>query len=168
MTQASDNKIELLHLETVDENRNIVLQLAQQARRELLIFSQTLDAPLYDNAEFERAVFELARLHPSTQIRILVQDVSGALHHGHRLLRQAQQLTSSVFIRRPSRDYKDEAGAFIVADGRAYLQRIIGNQYSYTATASLSSPKPAAQLKDHFNKIWELAEDDPQLRRLYV
>lgn len=168
MIQPNDRKIELQHLQTVDENRDTVLLLAQQARRELLIFSQTLDAPLYDNADFERAVFELARLHPGTQIRILVQDVTSPLQHGHRLLRQAQHLTSSIFIRRPSRDYKDEAGAFLIADGSAYLQRIVGNQYSYTATASLAAPKLAGQLKDYFNKIWETADEDPQLRRLYV
>ncbi len=157
-----------LHLHTADENREVALELAQQARRELVIFSQELDAPLYDNPEFERAVFDLARLHPSTQIRILVQDATRALQKGHSLLRLAQTLSSSVFIRKPSHDFREEYGAFVVADTTGYSQRVIGDHYNYDALASFMEPSQARQLVHHFNKIWEHAEDDPQLRRLHV
>jgi hypothetical protein len=157
-----------LKLHTADENRDVALDLAQQARRELVIFSQQLDAPLYDNAEFERAVLDLARLHPSTKIRILVQDATRALHDGHSLLRLAQMLTSSVFIRKPSHDFREEYGAFIVADTTGYSQRVIGDHYNYDALASFMAPSQARQLVHHFNKMWEHAEEDPQLRRLNV
>jgi len=162
------NSKETLRLHTAEENREVSLAVAQLAQRELVIFSQELDAPLYDNEAFERAVFDLARRHPSTQVRILVQDATRALHDGHRLLRLAQTLTSSVSIRKPSRDYHDEQGAFIVADAGAYCQRIIGNQYNHEAIACFVAPLQARQLIDHFNKIWEHAEEDPRLRRLYV
>ncbi len=156
------------HLSTAVENRDIAIELAQQARHQLDIFSQTLDAGLYDNDAFERAVFDLARLHPSTRIRILVQDVSAALHNGHRLLRLSQNLTSSVFIRKPSRDHRDEQGAFMIADGVGYMHRVVGNQYSYNAIANFMAPQQAGQLGDYFNQVWEHAQQDPQLRRLYV
>lgn len=168
MTTILGTSKETLHLHTVEENRDVALLLAQQARRELAIFTQHLDAPLYDNEAFARAVFELAKLHPNTQIRILVQDATRALHDGHRLLRQAQQLTSSVLIRRPSRDYRDEQSAFIIADAKAYSQRVVGNQYNYEATACFMAPMQAGQLNEYFNKIWQQADHDPQLRRLYV
>jgi hypothetical protein len=168
MTAIDVNSKDTLQLHSADENRDFVLALAQQAQRELVIFSQELDAPLYDNEAFERAVFDLARRHPSTQIRILLQDATRALHDGHRLLRLAQTLTSSVFIRRPSRDYREQQGAFIIADATAYLQRVVGNQYNHQAIASFVAPLQAGQLNEHFNKIWEHADDDPRLRRLYV
>jgi hypothetical protein len=157
-----------LQLHTVDENREIALSLAQQARRELVIFTQELDAPLYDNADFERAVFDLARLHPSTQIRILVQDATRALISGHCLLRLAQSLSSSVFIRTPSQDFREEYSAFIVADTTGYSHRVIGEHFNYNAMASFMDPSQARQLVHHFNKIWEHAEEDPRLRRLHV
>ena len=168
MTNILGTSKDTLQLHTIDENREIALSLAQQARRELVIFSQELDAALYDNADFERAVFDLARLHPSTQIRILVQDATRALQNGHSLLRLAQTLSSSVFIRKPSHDFREEYGAFIVADTTGYSQRVIGDHYNYDALASFMEPSQARQLVHHFNKMWEHAEDDPRLRRLHV
>lgn len=168
MTNILGKSKDTLQLGTMDENRQVALELAQQAKRELLILSQELDPALYDNDAFERAVFELARLHPTTKIRILVQDVTRALHNGHGLLRLAQSLTSSIFIRKPSQDFREVQDAFIIADSTGYSHRVIGNQYNYEAIACFAAPMQATQLSDHFNKIWEHAEEDPQLRRLHV
>ena len=168
MTSILGTTNQALHLDSADENRDTVVQLAQQARRQLDIFSQSLDPALYDNEAFERAVFDLARLHPSTRIRILVQDASTALQNGHRLLRLAQNLTSSVFIRKPAHDHREDQGAFIIADGVGYLHRVVGNIYSYNAVANFMSPQQAGKLNDYFNDVWEHASEDPQLRRLHV
>ena len=168
MTNILGTNDQVLHLSTPDENRDTVIELARQARHQIDIFSQALDPVLYDNEAFERAVFDFARLHASTRVRILVQDASNALQHGHRLLRLSQNLTSSIFIRKPSQDHRDEQGAFIIADSIGYLHRVVGSQYSYNAIASFMAPQRAGQLGDYFEQAWEQANEDPQLRRLYV
>ncbi|MBE9567928.1 MAG: hypothetical protein IMF14_04480, partial [Proteobacteria bacterium] len=84
------------HLSTAEENRTAALTLASQAKHSIDIFTQDMDAVIYDNQEFERYVFELAKKHPTTRIRILTQDSSTAIRNGHSLIRLAQKLTSSV------------------------------------------------------------------------
>ena len=83
---------------TAEENRIAAISLARQASYSIDIFSQDLDAEIYDNKEFERSLFQLARKHPNTRIRILVQDSRKAAQNGHCLIRLAQSLTSSVFF----------------------------------------------------------------------
>ncbi len=168
VTNQSGHDKTTLQLTSVNDNCDCVLVLAQQARHHLYIFSQELDAALYDNALFERAVFDLSRLHPSTHIRILVQDTHRAVQQGHRIVRLAQTLTSKLQIRTPSRDYRDEQSAFLLADNVGYYHRVVGNQYNFTAHASFMAPQQNRNLCDLFNKIWEHATEDPQLRRLHM
>ncbi len=168
MSQILGTSKDILQLHTLDENREIALELAQQAKRQLIIFTQELDAPVYDNENFERAVFELVKRHPGTQIRILIQDASCAIHDGHRLLRLAQHLSSSLQMRKPAHEQRDQQSAFLIADGVGYLHRVVGNQYNYTATACFMAPLLSRQLSDYFDRTWEHADEDPQLRRLYV
>jgi len=132
------------------------------------IFSQELDAALYDNAQFEQNIVNLAKRHPKTNIRILIQNSRKAVQQGHRLIRVAQTLTSSVTIRKPSREHQSEQSAFMTVDGQALLYRVIGNQYNYEATVNFMSPNHAGKLDDFFNEVWERAESDLNLRRLYV
>ena len=105
-----------VHIHTAEENKNAAVSLVKQARYSIDIFTQDMDAEIYNNNEFEHAVFNLAKKHPNTKIRILAQDTRKAVQNGHCLIRLAQSMTSSVFIHNPSREYKDEKCAFLVVD----------------------------------------------------
>lgn len=157
-----------LMLETVEENRDAVLSLARQAKHRIHIFSQQLDADLYDNEEFEQLAFNLANSHRSSEIRILVQDAILAVQHSHRLVYLSQKLTSSVFIRKPAEKYKDLPQAYITVDGMGMLYRVQGNTRNYKAIVNFMSPQRTSELDTNFNEIWEHSEVDPQLRRLFV
>ena len=157
-----------IRISTAEENANAAVSLAQQARRHLNIFSQDLDARIYDSAEFESCVFALARRHPSTRIRILTIDSGNAVHKGHCLIRLAQTLTSSVFIHNPSREHSNETSAFLVADGVGLLYRSRGTHNHYEASVNFMSPRRAARLDEFFNDAWEWSKPDPQVRRLYI
>jgi len=155
-------------IHTAEENKNAAISLAKQARYTVNIFSQELDATLYDNAEFEKSIINLARKHPDSRIRILVQDPHKAMRDGHRLIRVSQHLTSSVFIRKPAREHKSKQSAFMSVDGCGLLFRAVGNQYNYEAVVSFMSPNRIGKLDEFFNEVWEHAEVDLDLRRLYV
>ena len=144
-----------LELTTAEDNRNAAVTLAKQASYSIDIFSQELDAEIYDNKEFERSVFELARKHPSTRIRILAQDTRKAAQNGHCLIRLAQSLTSSVFIHTPSRQYKDEQRAFLIVDKLGLLYRVGTANRNYKATVNFKSPRRAGELSDYFDEAWE-------------
>ncbi len=157
-----------VHIDTVDENRDIVLSLVEQARYTIDIFSQDLDAELYNNAAFEQALFKLTKRHPTTRVRILVQNSMRSVQNGHRLIRLAQNLTSSIAIHKPSQKHQDEQCGFLVVDQLGFLYRVNANHRNYHASFNFMSPLRARQLADFFNDMWELSTPDIQTRRMHI
>jgi len=157
-----------VEVSTAEENRNAAISLVKQASHCIDIFSRDLDAEIYDNKEFERALFELARKHPNTRIRILVQDSRKAAQNGHCLIRLAQSLTSSVFIHTPSRQHRDEPCAFLVVDKLGLLYRVTTADRNYKASVNFMSPRRAGKLSEYFDEVWEHSTPDIQTRRIYM
>jgi len=159
---------EEIQIDTAEEYRQYTLSLAEQAHHSIDIFSQDLETEIYNNKFFERSVFTLSKKHPNTRIRILTQDSSVAVQNGHRLIKLAQQLTSSVFIHNPSTKYKDVSAAFMVVDEIGLIHRTVATTRSYRAKVNFRSPRPAAELADFFNTVWEHSTPDPQTRRVHL
>ena len=157
-----------VQVETVAENRNAAISLSKQAHHSIDIFTQDLDAEIYNNKAFEEALFTLTKRHPSTRIRILVHDSMKAVRNGHRIIRLAQNLTSSIAIHNPSKEYKDEKCAFLVVDQLGMLYRINGNNRNYNASINFMSPQRAGKLTEFFNEVWEHSAPDIQTRRIYM
>ena len=157
-----------VEIDTAEENKNAALSLVKQAHDSIDIFTQDMDATIYNNANFEHSIFELARKHPHTRIRILAQDTRKATQNGHCLIRLAQNLTSSVFIHTPSREFKEEQSAFMVVDKQGLLYRVTANNQNYKANVNFMSPRRAGKLSDFFNEVWEQSTPDIQTRRIYM
>lgn len=156
------------HIDTVDENRDTALSLVEQARYNIDIFTQDLDAELYNNEAFEQALFKLTKRHPTTRVRILVQNSMRSVQNGNRLIRLAQNLTSSIAIHNPSRKHQDELCGFLVVDQLGFLYRVNANHRNYNASFNFMSPLRARQLFDFFNNMWELSTPDAQTRRMHI
>ena len=160
--------VEEVHIDTAEENKNAAIALVKQARHSVDIFTQDMDAEIYNNKEFEQSIFDLAKRHPNTKIRILTKDSSMAVRNGHRLIKLAQSVTSSVFINNPSREYKDEQSSFLVVDKLGMLYRVSANNRNYKASINFMSPQRAGKLTDFFNEAWEHSTPDIQTRRIYM
>jgi hypothetical protein len=159
---------EEIQLDTASENRATVISLAEQARSSLVLYTRDLDARVFDNADLERCLFNLARTHRSTRIRILVADSSQAVNRGHRLIRLAQKLTSSVLIHNPAREHRGEIATFMVVDGIGLLHRPRTTSNNYDAIANFKAPQRAGELNDYFDEMWERSTPDSRIRRLYI
>ena len=155
-------------LDTAGENREAVITLAGQARFSIRLFSRDLDARVFDNPDFERCLFDLARTHSNADIRILVTDSSQAVSRGHCLIRLAQRLTSSVRIHKPARQHRGELATFMVVDDTGLLHRPRTTSTSYDAILNVYAPKRAGELRDYFDAMWEMSAPDSQVRRLYI
>lgn len=162
-----DTNIEI-SLSSVEENRNAVVSLAYQARHTINIFTQDLDAALYNNKAFEKHIFKLATRHRSAKIHILVQDSTRAIQNSHRLIVLAQKLTSSVFIKNPATKFRNIQSAFMTVDGVGMLYRNQGNSHNYKAALNFMSPQRASELDEFFSEVWELSDIDIQVRRLTI
>ena len=153
---------------TAAEYKDAVISMANQARHSIDIYTQDLEAEIYNNEDVAQAVINLAKKHPSTRIRILVQDTRTAVQNGHRLIRLAQQLTSSVFIHRPSNEHKNENNAFMVVDKMGLILRPLAAERNYTVKVNFKCPRLASTQSVYFDKIWQHSTPDAQTRRIYV
>jgi len=146
--------------------RELGLHLAEQARREVLIFSVDLDPDYYDQPPFVGALRRLCLESPHQCVRILLADPRAVALKGHRLIGLARQLTSRIVIRRLAEDFTDRQDAFLIADGRAYCVRRLADVAE--AVANLNGPRQGRLLRTEFEQMWERSDADGELRRLFL
>jgi hypothetical protein len=157
-----------IQINSARENKNATISLIKQACYSIDIFSPHLDLEIYNNKEVEQSIFKLAKKHPSTRIRMLVQDSTQAVQSGHCLIRLAQSLTSSVAIHKPSNEYIKAHHNFLIVDKIGLLYHITADSRNYKASVNFKSPQRAGELVDFFNEAWEHSTPDMQTRRIYV
>ena len=147
--------------------RSASAHMAHQAVRELTIFSQDLDAPLYDFRDFLDAVRRLA-IHggPRVPIRILLLDPDPAIRRGHRLVDLARHHASHIQIRGIPREFHQHTEAYLLADGRGYVLRRLADVYE--GMADFDNPLMVRRLHEQFDHLWELSDIPTELRRLHL
>lgn len=160
---ATDREIPLA---TAGEHRAIGLALARQCRRRLEIVSRSLDPRVYDSAELAEAVKQLAIGHRNARIRLLVADPEPLIHDGHRLLDLAGRLPSFIELRVLAVEDRDFNEAFLIADGSGYVHRSQAERYE--GTANFNHRSKARELARRFDALWDMAEPDPNLRRMLL
>ncbi|MDE1886895.1 MAG: acyltransferase [Gammaproteobacteria bacterium] len=144
--------------------RQAALQLANQARRSLALFSRDLEPVIYDTADFVAAVQQLALRSRYSHIRMLVIDPQLAVSDGHRLIELTRRLSSYMEIRRPSEDHAKLAEAFLISDDTGLMFRPLASRFE--GFADPDDPSQARNRLRQFDEIWEAAEPEQEFRRL--
>jgi len=155
-----------IHLSSLEEIQNAVIEIADQALIKIQIFTPNLEANIYNNEQFSKGILNLARGNRQAQIHILVTDSSQAIKNGHGIIRLAQQLTSSVEIRIPPEEYQNENISFILIDNQGFLLKPDSkvNEAIYSTSCKYRSKK----LQEAFTYVWNQSVPDPQIRRLMI
>lgn len=149
----------------VEDLAATVASLASQSRHQLRIFSESLNPDIYDNDTVRTALSELARLHKSTEIRILVLRPEQLTGRGHRLLELQQRLSSSIFLRALPEDQAGQVDEeFLVADSAGLL--VSKRSDTHNHWADFSNRPSALNYILQFDLLWNQASEDPKLRRL--
>ncbi|HQQ63597.1 MAG TPA: hypothetical protein PLF22_08480 [Pseudomonadales bacterium] len=156
---------ELVRLEHMHDFRNFSLQLVNNTQRNLAIYSEDLEAWLYDHEDFVDAVMNLAQRSRYSEIRIIVRDTRALLENGHRLLRASHRASEKIHIRKLTA-VSGKQPSYLLADDGGMLFRpdpdiILGIGY----TDYRSRVKP---LREQFDLMWSSAYEDADLRRLTV
>ncbi len=154
-----------LRLEGLEALQAHSCHMAEQCRRRLLIYSNRLNPHLYNTGCFIEAVRQLVIRHPSTQVEILVADTTALVKGGHRLPRLAQDLPSSITIRRRNEEYESDMRSFLLADEAGYLLRNLWHDMN-SVRGDYAARPVVRNLADEFQRIWDRSEADPGLRRL--
>lgn len=152
-------------LESTSEIMEASCKMADQARRELLMLGRTLDPALYDQRAFLASVQRLALSRPQIAVRVLTGDPKGA-GRKHRLIELSRRLTSRIEIRCVSAEDQGRLDAFLVADECGYISRRLADHME--AVCDFDDPGEARRLKADFDEVWNRADSDPDLRRLFI
>lgn len=157
-----------INIDSAEENTNAAISLAKQSSRNINIFTQDLDSAIYDNDDFVNAISKLAISDSRSIIRVLIHDSMRAVKSEHKLLKLAQTMPDSVFIRNPTRLYQHIRCSYMVVDHLAYIYRDRPQHFNFDASVNFMSPRRAATLDDNFMEIWEKSTIDRNVRRLYM
>lgn len=149
-----------------EELRSASRALAARARREIRILTRDLDPGLYDDAQFLATLRDLAMATRRLAVRVLVFDPGPAVRRGHRLIELARRHSSFIAIRRVPASEQDRTDAFLLADERGYVFRPFSDLWE--GTADDEDPITVRRLGAELERIWELAEEDVELRRLFL
>ncbi len=155
------------HVEGLEGLRRHSCIMAEACRRRLLIYSHRLNSEIYNQPCFVEAVRKLIIRHANTHIRILVTDTSELGRGGHRLVRFAQDMASSVEIRRRAAEFDSDLRSFMLADEDGYILRNLWHDLN-NARADYHDPPRVRNLAEEFMQAWEQSEPDPALRRLSI
>ncbi|MDH5436680.1 MAG: acyltransferase [Gammaproteobacteria bacterium] len=155
-----------LRFDYPDENRALANSLVAQAHNTIDIFTRDLEPVIYDSLEFVAYLKELALRSKYSKIRILIQDPSRCIKEGHQVLELAQKLTSYIELRKPGYDFRDFNEALLIADNTGFLHKQLADRYE--GIVNFNNPMEANEKNRFFTRVWETAEIDPNLRRLYL
>jgi hypothetical protein len=154
---------DLVRLDTIDTFKSFATQLVTDARASIVIFSEDLEAWLYDNDEFSEALMALVQKSRNSNVRILVRDTKALLERGHRLLRVSHRASDKIQIHKLPSILSEKFPNYLIADDNGLLFRqdpqvIKGIGYhDYRARV-----KP---LLEDFKLLWARSTTDPDLRQ---
>ncbi|HID82400.1 MAG TPA: hypothetical protein EYH06_08950 [Chromatiales bacterium] len=155
----------VITLERRDENRLAAIQLAGQARHEILIISREFEPMIYGHHEFTDHIGQFIR-DRRTDMRILVRDERPMIRHSHRLAEMAISYSSKIAIRKLGSTDKDYNEAWMLCDSIALLYRPIADLFE--ATLDCYTPRRGKECQEAFEKMWGNAELIPELRALKI
>jgi predicted GNAT family N-acyltransferase len=156
-----------LVIDSLEQAQQVTLQILQQGRRGLWIYSRDLDPLLFSSPAALEAIKRFAINGRGAQLRILLHEPVAALRDGHPLIPLVQRLPSSLLVRVPHEENDLQfAGAFVLDDRGGYLMRPIGSRFE--GTANLYAPGRQRQLREYFDQVWERSLPSPELRPLSI
>ena len=101
----------------------LTVELCSSAARQVCILSPGLDHSAFDNEALAEALAALIRSSRQTRVRILVADSRDLVARGHRLLKLARSIPSSVHIRKLAEHPQWNAETIVICDRDGVLYK---------------------------------------------
>ena len=157
---------EVIHLESMGDNRIAATSLVQQCKNTIILQSYDLDPIIYDEPDFIEAVRQVAINNSRSNVKILIEDASKVVSGGHRLIELMRQLTSSIQIQKINTDLKTLSDAFLICDETAILYR--KQTHRYEGFVNFNDRGKCRQILADFKDSWEKSMPEHEFRRLHI
>lgn len=152
-----------IRLNSADEISAAINYSTENALRSIKIFTPDLEPELYNNDEFRKQLLNFTRENRHAQIQILVDDITTALHNGHKLIGLAQQMPSIVTIKDTPIDFQGTNISFVLFDQTEFIFK--PDKTSQTAIFS-GCKNRSNKLHEFFMLSWDQAEQNSHTKRL--
>lgn len=154
-------------VDSLSQAQDLVIQIVQQARKNLWIYTRDLDPLLFGTPAAVEALKQFAITSRGGQCRILLHDPVAALREMHALIPVMQRLSSCLLVRVPHEETDlHYPAAFLCDDRGGYFYRPIGSRIE--GTANLYAPGRQRQFRDYFQQVWERSLPSPELRPVHI
>lgn len=155
----------LFILEDAEGMQQHLVNLIQQGRSTICIFSSNLD-PFLLNTESARLAFStLVRNHRRAEVRFLVEDPQAIVDANHQLMHLYRRLPSKIFMRKLIIDPPESYQFMTVDDDKIWLQH---KASEYIGFANYDARPEVKRFSSLFKDMWKHSEESPQLRRLTI
>lgn len=164
MAKPSGASDQLLLLESCEDFRIQITRICANARRQIDIFSHSLDYPVYNHVDTVAAISQMVRSHSQARVRILVRDTRPLVENSHRLVRLAQRLPSKIQLRKLTEEPENSDMAYVLCDRDQLVYK--NDDREYRGFVNFAAAPEVKNLRETFSRTWELARPDPKLRVL--
>lgn len=161
---SEDNNLILLRRE--EDFRNVIQEMAKQAKISIQIYSPVLDHNLFNNNELMDSCSALARKNRYTHIEILLHDSHRVVKNGHALLTISRKLPSSIQMKIVHPEYRHSNHEYMLVDGVGVIYRL--DYEEFEGSANFSDQTECNRLGRQFKISWETGLNDPNLRQLRI
>ena len=153
-------------LDGIDNNKQVMLSMLQQAKREVLVCSLILDPQLLDNNEAISALRTAIVNNRNFRLRAIVYNPTLMTKTGHRLLEFVRGKTSFCSLRVPSQQHASYDQALFLVDDIAFIHRPKSDYWR--GAANFNDVPKVQRYKETFETIWSSAEPDQELRQFRI
>jgi len=157
---------ESMQVDTRQLNQDAILKLVSTAQNQVSIISRYLDPTIFNNEGFINNASEFIRRTKTSSIRILVHDTNPIVKNNHRILTLSQRVSSKIQIRTICNDYAQFNQSYLVADSIGYIYNLKSDLYD--AEVNFNDPDKSKELMETFKNIWELSQQEAEVRRLCI
>lgn len=152
-------------LEGKEECREAARTLILGSLGRIYIYSQRLEAEIYNDAEIHQHLMQLASSNRNADIRIIAHDTRVAANQGHYLIHLAQKLPSFAGIRiTVTPEHRNFRESWLIADDGAFMR--IRNPERFEGYYELDNKLECRSYLEEFLGAWEASEPDQNTRRL--
>ena len=150
-------------LDGIVENRQAMLTMLRQARREVLLCSQLLDPQLLNNDEAIDALRAAIVNNRNFRLRGIVYNPTLLTKTGHRLLGFIRSKPSFCSLKVPAQQHANFDQALFLVDEVGFIHRPKGEYWR--GVANFNDVPKTQHYKEVFTTIWDSGEPDQELRQ---
>jgi len=157
---------ELALVDSSAANRNATLSMVTQARRTIDIVTRDFDRPIFDDRKVSEAIRSFAVHSGRGRIRVLVRDPATAILRGHRLINNAQRLSTFIELRKLGHEHRNFNTALVIVDRLGTIIRKFGDRYE--GEVSFNNPVEARDWTRVVDDMWTSSVTDPNFRSIHI